>query len=350
MGRGVGNPPHGLNDDREHTLISVETARNFFPEANRSAAFILGIGALVMSASCTGSSSGTPSSSGSAKGNQPPVISSAKILADPISLDKPVEVQVDAQDPERETVSFQYQWYVDNNPLAKQTGATLPAELLRRGQMVFVEIIPTDGVNKGQSYRTRSVVVGNTSAKVTAISLTPQIARMGDRLEAQVEASDPDHDRVDLTYKWFRNDTVVKEGDESFLDTSGFVNRDRIMVEVTAHDPSMVGNSLKSEELLLGNSPPRIVSTPPTSPAGDRFDYPVKGTDPDGDKLTYQLESAPPGMTIGPESGHIAWQIPSDQQGLFHVKVVAQDGQGGFASQEFDLTLTTKVAPGSSGS
>ncbi len=305
---------------------------------------------LLVSSSCTGSSSGTPASSGSAKGNQPPAISSAKILADPILLDRPVEVQVDAQDPEREAVSFQYQWYADNSPLAKQTNATLPAELLRRGQMVFVEVVPTDGTNKGQPYRTQSVVVGNTSPKVKDISIIPQTARMGDRLEAHVDANDPDHDRIDLTYKWFRNDAVVKDGDEPFLDTAGFINRDKITVEVTAHDPSTVGNSLKSEELLLGNSPPKIVSTPPTSPTGDRFDYPVKGTDPDGDRLTYQLESAPPGMTISPESGHIAWRIPSDQQGLFHVKVVATDGQGGFASQEFDLTLTTKAAPGSSGS
>lgn len=200
LGRGVEDPCRGLSDDREHTLISVGTARNFIPVASRSAAFALGVGALVLSASCTGSSSGTPTGSGSAKGNQPPVISSAKILTDPISLDKPVEVQVDAQDPERETVSFQYQWYVDNAHLAKQTNSSLPAEVLRRGQMVFVEIIPTDGVNKGQSYRTKSAVVGNTSAKVTVISLSPQTARMGDRLEAQVEANDPDHDRVDLIY------------------------------------------------------------------------------------------------------------------------------------------------------
>ena len=308
----------------------------------RSLPFALGICALFFNSSCTdGSSSETANGSAHGKGNEPPVIISARILTDPVQLVGPVEVQVDAQDPEREAVSFQYRWYVDNVPLAEQTKATLPAELLRRGQSVFVEIIPSDGANKGLPYRTKSVVVGNTSPKVATVSLTPQAARSGDKLEAAVEASDPDHDRVDLTYKWYRNETLIKEGQESFLDTTGFMARDRITVEVTAHDPAVTGNSLKSDPLVLGNSAPKIVSTPPISDSQDRFDYTVKAMDPDGDQVTYYLEAAPTGMSISEASGHILWQIPSDQEGIFHVKVAAKDEHGGMATQEFDLTLTS---------
>ncbi len=325
-------------------MILVSNLRTFRSTVVRSWLLTLCVSALVMNISCTGSSPGTANGSAPAKGNQPPTVTSAKILNDPIPLTGPVEVQVDAQDPEREAVSFEYQWYVDNTPLAKQTSATLPAELLRRGQSVFVEVVPTDGAHKGQPYRTKSAMVGNTAPRLMAVSLTPQTARTGEKLEAQVEASDPDHDRVDLAFKWYRNATLVKEGEEPFLDTTGFAARDKIVVEVTAHDPAGSGGSLRSEPLVLGNSAPKIVSTPPASAAEGRFDYPVKAADPDGDQLTYQLEAAPPGMTISPESGHIAWQIPSDQQGIFHVKVIAKDGQGGMASQEFDLTLSLPVS------
>ncbi|MBX3329061.1 MAG: hypothetical protein KF722_01565 [Nitrospira sp.] len=272
--------------------------------------------------------------------NRPPMVTAAVILDTPLSRAAPVAVQIQSEDPEQEAVSFQYQWYVDNVPLEGQTKATLPAELLRRGQSVFVEIIPSDGTNKGQPYRTKSTAVGNTSPKVATVSLTPQIARTGDKLEAQVEASDPDHDRVDLNFKWYRNETVIKEGEESFLDTTGFVSRDKITVEVTAHDPAVTGNSLKSEPLVLGNSAPKIVSTPPISDSQGRFDYTVKAMDLDGDQVTYHLEAAPTGMSISETSGHILWQIPSDQDGISHVKVVAKDGYGGMATQEFDLTLT----------
>jgi hypothetical protein len=308
--------------------------------ANRVFSLIVGLSALVFAVSCTGGSpSSGPGSPVSAKGNQPPVITSAKILNDPIPLNGPVAVQVDAEDPEREAVSFHYQWYVDNVLLPTQTAATLPAELLRRGQTVVVEIIPTDGTNKGQAYRTKSVMVGNTSPKIIAISLSPQTVRPGDRIEAQVEAADPDRDRVDLTYKWIRNDAVIKEGDEPFLDTAGLTSRDQIVVEVTASDPAALSHSLRSDPLVLGNSAPRIVSAPPAPGASDRFEYPVQAVDPDGDRLTYQLETGPPGMTISEATGHIAWSIPHDQHGTFHVKVVAKDGRGGMASQEFDVTL-----------
>lgn len=301
----------------------------------------LGVCALSINASCTESSTSTTNGSAPAKGNQAPTITAAKILNDPIPLTGPVEVQADALDPEREAVSFYYQWYVNNIPFIGQTNATLPAELLKRGQSVFVEIIPSDGANRGQPYRTNSVAVGNTAPKVSAVSLSPQIARTGDKLEAQVEASDPDHDRVDLTYKWYRNESVMKEGEEPFLNTTGFVARDKITVEVTAHDPAATGDSLKSEPLVLENSAPKIVSTPPISDAQDRFSYAVKAMDLDGDQVTYYLEAAPTGMSISETSGHILWQVPSDQKGIFHVKVVAKDGHGGMAIQEFDLTLTS---------
>lgn len=311
-------------------------------EPDRWAVFVLGVASLLLSASCKGGSSAdTPSPpSGS---NRPPVIAAAKFMSDPISLVGPVALQIDAEDPEREAVTLQFKWYVDNALLPDQTGATLPAELLRRGQAVMAEITPADGTQKGQPYRTKVVVVGNTPPKVTAVSLLPQAAQPGVKLEAQVEANDPDHDRVDLIYKWFRNDAVVKEGEEPLLDTSGFAVSDRVAVEVTAHDPAASGGSLRSDSLILGNSPPKIVSAPPASVAPDRFEYPVRAVDSDGDRLSYQLEAAPPGMTIGEESGQIAWQIPSGQHGTFHVKVVAKDGRGGIASQEFDLSLTPPV-------
>ncbi len=293
---------------------------------------------MALDAACTGSEVPPPTARSS--GNRPPVVTTAVIISSPLSQDAPAAVQIQSEDPEREAVSFHYQWYVDNVPIGGQTNATLPPEFFRHGQTVFVEIVPTDGTNKGQPYRTASVVVGNASPRVTAVSLTPQTARAGDRLEAQVEASDPDHDRVDLTYKWYRNDAIIKEGEDSFLDTTGFAAPDRITVEVSASDPAGSGHSSKSEPLVLGNSGPRIVSTPPAAATQDRFDYSVQALDPDGDRLTYHLEMAPPGMVISLESGHIGWQIPTDQQGTFHVKVVAKDEHGGVATQEFNLTLT----------
>lgn len=305
---------------------------------------LLPTGVVLLSACSGGGASESAAPSTPSSSNRPPIVSTAVMLNAPLSQSAPAAVQIQSEDPERQAVSFHYQWYVDNAPIAGQTNATLPPEFFRRGQTVFVEIIPTDGTNKGQPYRTKSVVVGNTAPKVTAVSVTPQSARAGDRLEAQVEASDTDQDRIDFTFKWHRNEIVIKEGEEPFLDTTGFVAPDRIWVEVTASDPAGAVHSSKSEPLTLDNSGPTIVSTPPTMAVQGQFDYPVQARDPDGDPLSYQLESSPPGMTINSETGHIKWQIPTDQQGTFHVKVVAKDGRGGLATQEFDLTLAAKTS------
>ena len=291
--------------------------------------------------SCSGGgsteSTHSPVSSGN---NRPPVIKSAKIMSDPILLTAPVAVQIDAEDPEREAVSFQYQWYVNDVALADQTHPTLAPEFLRRGQMVSVEIVPADGTQKGKAFRTETVPVGNTPPHITSVVLAPPTAQPGERLEAQAEASDFDHDRTDLVYRWFRNATVVKEGEDPFLDTTEFVARDQVVVEVIVHDPASTGNSVRSAPLTLGNRVPRIVSTPPTAVGGDQYVYAVSAIDPDGDRMSFQLEKAPSGMTINEQSGHIVWPLPSHQYGTFHVKVVAQDGQGGAAYQEFDLTLS----------
>ncbi len=324
--------------DRSRILVN-HTSR-YFSKIERLPSLCVSV-AVLFSLSCSDGSS--PIASGGAPAsmeNQPPVITAATILNDPIRLDGPVTVQVYADDPEREAVAFEYQWYVDDVPLPKQTNAMLSTEVLERGQMVMVEIVPKDGMQRGQAYRTKSVVVGNTPPQVMAVALVPQTVRPGDRIDAQVEARDPDRDRVDLTYKWFRNEALLKEGEESFLDTTGFVSQDTIVVEVTGRDPDVSGKSLRSEPLVLGNSAPKIVSTPPAPGAKDHFEYLVQAVDSDGDKVTYRLEAAPPGMTINEQSGHIRWPFPTDRRGTFQVRVVAQDSSGGVAYQEFDLTLS----------
>ncbi|MBH0196001.1 MAG: hypothetical protein HP494_10505 [Nitrospira sp.] len=113
---------------------------------------------------------------------------------------------------------------------------------------------------------------------------------------------------------------------------------------VTVRDSSSTGNSVRSVSVKVGNSPPKIVSMPPASDGKSPYEYAVTAVDLDGDHMAYQLEAAPPGMTINQQSGHILWSLPTDQFGTFHVKVIAQDGRGGIAYQEFDLSLSAQAS------
>jgi hypothetical protein len=288
---------------------------------------------------CTGGTASEPAKGAGVTGNGPPVMVLAKILQSPIPLTGPVGVQALAEDPERESITYSYQWFVNDAAVSGQTNPTFPAELLRRGQMISVEITPSDGKQKGKPVRTPAAQVGNTAPHITAVTLTPQTVQPGGKLIAEVAASDPDHDRVDLTYRWFRNDEVVKDGEEAFFDTTGLAPRDKVVVEVTARDSQAVGNMRRSDLVTLGNNAPTIVSTPPVPVTPDQYEYGVRATDSDGDRLSYELETAPVGMTIEPGTGQITWLIPPGNRGVFHVKVLAKDGQGGTAYQEFDLAF-----------
>lgn len=298
-------------------------------------------------AACTGGSPSEPAQVSGTIGNGPPVMVLAKLLADPVPLTNPVGVQALAEDPEKEPITYSYQWFVNDAAVSGQTNPTFPAERLRRGQMISVEITPFDGKQRGKPVRTPVATVGNTAPQITAVALTPRTLQPGGKLFAEVTASDPDHDRVDLIYRWFRNDAVVKDGEEAYLDTTGMSPRDKVAVEVTARDSQAVGNQLRSDVVTLGNTAPMIVSTPPALVTPDQYEYAVRATDSDGDRLTYELETAPAGMTIEPGSGRITWMIPPGNRGVFHVKVLAKDGQGGTAYQEFDLALGVSL-PGKS--
>ncbi len=237
----------------------------------RGICLLVGASCLVSMVACSGGSSPTASAGAvSSPANQPPVITSAQFLQSPLSLEAPVAVQIHAEDPEREAVSFQYQWYVDGVEVNGQRSATLPADLLRRGQMIKARILPSDGNQKGEAFWTEAVPVGNTAPRIASVTLAPLAAEAGVILQAHAEVSDPDHDRVELTYRWYKNNDIVKEGEDSYLETTGFRSRDQIAVEVTARDSGPVGHSMRSALLVLKNSLRKIVSTPPPSTTPER--------------------------------------------------------------------------------
>ena len=88
--------------------------------------------------------------------------------------------------------------------------------------------------------------------------------------------------------------------------------------------------------------PPLINSTPPTQgAAGQTYTYAVQATDVDGDPLTYSLSTAPAGMTIDPDSGLIHWAPTIPQIGTQNVAVLVDDGQGGTATQSWNVVVAS---------
>lgn len=297
----------------------------------------------LIASGCTADTSHDGAAGPVVSGNHTPVVHEAMIVPTPIVLDAPISVQIHADDQDRDALTFHYQWIANGSPLDGQTASTLPVSFLKQGAIVSVEIVPDDGKTRGALYRTAAATVVNTPPIISSLSVRPQPAKPGDKLEVLVEADDPDHDRFELSFRWWRNATVVKEGDEPALNTTGFSPKDVVIVEVTSRDWMATGKPMKSEPLMLGNSPPTITSIPSSPDGRERYEYVVKAFDPEGDNIRYRLETAPPGMTIEADTGHIAWQAAPELTGTYKVRVMAEDTQGGTAFQEFDVTLANPI-------
>jgi len=251
---------------------------------------------------------------------------------------------VETDDGQSDTAGFQYQWIVNGAPLRDQTGSTLTPGMLKRGDRLTVDLVPTRGAVQGTHYQVGPVVVSNSPPVVTYLS----IERPDDPhapVFAKMKAVDADQDEMQFDFRWWRNNRIVKQGPEQTLDTTGFQAKDTLEVEVTPRDHLLAGRLVHSELVYVGNSPPKIVSVPATLIGRERYEYTVKAVDADGDSLSFLLEAAPPGMLIDKETGHLVWQIPPDQFGIHRVRIVAEDGQGGKAFQEFDFPLPAPGKP-----
>lgn len=273
-------------------------------------------------------------------GNHPPVVRAAILQPTPVVLTGPIVVQVEAQDIDLNPLSFRYRWIVNGQPVRNQDGEQLSPELLKRGDAVSVEIWPHDGRVEGRPFTTEPVVVGNSPPVVAHLAIEPESVSPGVRVQARADISDVDGDLIRVSYRWWKNDALVQEGDEAELDTAGFSRGDTLSIEAVPFDGVQKGKAVRSVPIRMGNSPPRIVSAPAKSIVNNRYDYQVEATDTESDVITFSLETAPPGMTIDEHRGSVSWQISPDQIGVHKVRILAKDSQGAITFQEFELNLT----------
>jgi len=282
--------------------------------------------------------------SGTAGPNHPPTIRSITLTPIPIVRDGVVTATVDAEDVDRDALTFRFTWIVNEEPRPEEVSSTFHSERLNLGDRVMVEAIPHDGKVAGPPARSQSVVVGNTPPVIRALTIQPSSAKAGDRLVATVDGSDIDGEDIRYTYRWSHNKRVIVEGEQETLDTAGFSRGDVITVSATPHDRGSHGKEKLSEPLTLANSPPKFTSSAPGVVAQEQFSYIALAVDPENDPLTFALESAPSGMTIDEKAGRIQWQVPAAASaGVYRAKVLVKDDHQGWASQEFEVTLGTPV-------
>ena len=298
------------------------------------------LAALVVAAAegCSSSPQDGSVVSSATKNNHPPIVRLVTIVPNPLILAGPITAHVVADDPDGTEPTKRFQWIINGAPVLGATGPELDPIHAKRGDQVALEVVALDGELESAPYRTDPIPVVNTPPLVSHVTVEAD-AEKTNRVFAKVDAADPDRDEIHYSYRWWRNDKQVKEGEENALDTTGFGRKDVVVVEVTARDQDAAAAPVRSAPSALGNSPPLIVSDPASLTNREQYEYVVQAKDVDGDTVTYGLETGPPGMTVDKATGQVSWKVIPGVAGTHRVKIVAEDGQGGMAWQEFELSI-----------
>jgi hypothetical protein len=275
--------------------------------------------------------------------NTAPRISSVSLQPSRPQPGTTVQASAEASDADGDTLRVRYEWHVAGGRISGgQDGSLLVPEQLRRGEVLIVSAIASDGRAESEP-ATADVRIGNRQPAVTGVRFEPTDGvKPGETLVAVADGEDPDGDNIDFHYNGARE---AQSGDRERFDTSELKRGDRLTVRVTASDGEDESTPFESQYLELGNSAPAIVSLPSAGMGADGvYHYGVEASDPDGDRnLRYKLAKAPEGARVDPLVGEITWKPSREQAGVHPIEVIVSDGRGGEAKQTFEVTVREVV-------
>ncbi len=230
--------------------------------------------------------------------SDPVVISNSAPVADAPSLSpsNPAEESViecvpgPFNDPDGDTVSLTYAWYVNDILVSGQTGNTLTGADFDKGDTVACEITPSDDADQGTPVRSTPVTVVNTPPTLGSVTLTPATAYRASTLTCgPQDPADVDEDPVTFTYAWTVNGTVL--ADETGSELNGrFEKHDIVQCEVTPFDGADSGLPVASNSVVILNTPPMpatVTITPAIPYQDDALVAAASSTDPDDDPVTF---------------------------------------------------------------
>jgi len=210
---------------------------------------------------------------------------------DPYTTDDlAVSVVVDAEDPDGDPVSYNYQWYRDDALMSGYTSASVAAARTTRGEVWKVEVSATDGEDEGPA-ASAEVEILDSAPEITAVSLSPTSPTTLDTLTcAPAGWSDADGDAEGYDYQW-EVDGVVVAGATGATLADAFEKDQRVRCQATPWDGEEAGDPLWSDRVTILNSPPEApqITIDPAYPVTTDalvVEDVVAASDADGDALS----------------------------------------------------------------
>ena len=276
------------------------------------------------------------------KANSLPVITSVTILPERPNRENDLSLVIQSQDSDGDLVNYRYQWIKNDIELSRESGNGLRAGNFRKGDLLQVRVIPSDGKGEGKPVLSNPAKILNAPPVVREVWIEPQTPTIQNDLKIHEKSSDADGDSIFFSYQWEKNGAALMDERKETLERTRFKKGDSISVTVVPDDREIMGAPKKSDPVRISNSPPAIVSSPPSSIEGTRYVYQVKVNDPDNDPIRFGLKSGPKGMKIDPESGLIDWQIRKEDKGTHSIEIEVSDNEGARSYQQYTLAIEVR--------
>ena len=211
-------------------------------------------------------------------------------------------------------------WYINGSPVVSVSAGALDVSehMPQKGDVVQAQAVIGD-----EEIFSNPVVMINYPPKIMKYELRGRVEDVSGGVYAYADVEDIDGDLISIEYRWFINDQPVGTG--STPDIQPALN-DSVTVYIRAFDGEGYGGEVMAGASLL-NQAPRIIADPAYYIVKGEYIYNTSANEPDGELITFGLESAPEGMTIDSETGQVRWKIPADFVGTMEYTVTATDTQ-----------------------
>jgi hypothetical protein len=274
-----------------------------------------------------------------AKTNSPPVITSVNILPEKPSRENDLGVSVQGHDPDQDPITYFYQWSKNGVEIAGENRNVLKSGTFNKGDLIAVKVVPSDGKEEGKPFLSSPVKILNSPPVLQEVKIEPPTGSAREDLKVVLKGIDPDGDFIYYSYRWEKNGVALNEEGKETLEPNRFKKGDSITVTVTPDDREATGISKKSDRVIISNSPPLIVSSPPVSIEGPEYLYQIEANDPDHDPITFVIKSGPKGMKIDQHSGILRWGVRPEDKGNHAIEIEASDNEGAKSIQRYLLTV-----------
>jgi len=277
--------------------------------------------------------------------NRPPYVEAIAITPEEPSAEDALGLALRVIDADRDRLSIDVVWYRNGSVYDDSGRQSIDPGEFQRGDSVWAEVLISDGTEEIE-VTTDPVAIRNAAPRIDAIRFDPPQPTAADVIDARIEGSDADGDRVKWSYRW-RVDGKILPGVNTTRLPAGLIKRgSRVAIEVSGDDGNSEPEWTASGELSIANAAPRILTQPVYGLAAPgRYLYEIQAKDADGDEpLRFQLLEGPPGMEIDPATGALSWLLQRDAKGSFPVEVAVSDSQGARALQRWSLDVEWQAA------